>query len=203
MKNKLPVSKLNVKYAILHRIRAANRVPTNHTSTITIGLGKFIYVVGNKKLFDYGTYIFYQTIKHAGTCAIKMPISFPSLICGIILNQHPGILSGNDVVCKRESALTLHFKLFSGKHVPDIVLTSASSENKTSTKDDMITELREACKELDDVIRVSSARKLTFEKMIKELQKDNNFDDRLNYEEEDSSEEGSFGSAKSTGPEDS
>ena len=112
MKNKLPVSKLSVKYAILHRIGADNWVLTNHTSTITIGLGKFIYVVGNKKLFDYGTYIFDQTIKHAGTCAIKMPIVFPSLICGIILNQRLGILSGNDVVCKRESALTLHFKLF-------------------------------------------------------------------------------------------
>ena len=58
MKNKLPVSKLSVKYAILHRIGDVNWVPTNHTSTITVGLGKFVYVVGNKKLFDYGAYIF-------------------------------------------------------------------------------------------------------------------------------------------------
>ena len=99
--------------------------------------------------------------------------------------------------------MTLHFNLFSGKHVPDIVLTSASAENKTSTKDDMIIELREVCKELDDVITVSSSRKLTFEKMIKELQKENNFDDRVSSEEEDSSEGGSSGSAKSTGPGDS
>ena len=82
-------------------------------------------------------------------------------------------------------------------------MTSASSENKTSTKYNMITELREACKELDDVIRVSSARKLTFENMIKELQKDNNFDDRVSSEEEDSSKEVSSGSSKSTGSEDS
>ena len=95
-----------------------------------------------------------------------MPISFPSLICGIILNQHPGIMSGNDVMCKRESALSLHFKLFSGKHVSYIVLTS---ENKTSSKDDMITELMESWKELDEVIRVISARKIKFEKLIKEL----------------------------------
>ena len=131
-----------------------------------------------------------------------MPISFTSLICVIILNQHPRILSGNDVACKREYALTLHFKLFSGKHVPDIVLTSASAENKTSTKDDMITELREACKELDDVIRVSSTRKITFEKMIKDLRKDNSYDDRVSSEGEDSSEEGSSGSGKYTGLED-
>ena len=67
----------------------------------------------------------------------------------------------------------------------------------------MIKELREACKELDDVIRVSSARKLTFENMIKDLQKGNNFNDRMSSEGGDSSEEGSSGSAKSTGPEDS
>ena len=197
--NKLPASKLSVKYAILHKIEVANWVPTNHTSTISIGLGKFIYAIGNQKLFDYGTYIFDQTIKHAGTYAIKMPIAFPSLICGIILNKHPGILSGNDVVCKRESALILHFKLFLGKHVPDIVLTSAHGE-KTSTKDEMINELKEACKELDDVIRVSSTRKLTFEKMIKDLQKHGNLDDTVNSESEDSSEEGSSWSTKSIGP---
>ena len=52
-------------------------------------------------------------------------------------------------------------------------------------------------------MRVSSARNLTFEKMTKELQKDNSFDDRVSSEEEDSSEEGSSGSAISTGPEDS
>ena len=202
MKNKLPVRKLSVKYVILHRIGASNWVPTNHTSTIYISLGKFIYTIGNHKHFDYGTYIFDQTMTHSGTCAIKMPITFPYLLCRIILNQHPGILSGNDVLCKRKSALTLHFKLFSGKHVPDIVLTFAPAENKTS-KDDMITELREACKELDDVIRVIPTRKLTFEKMIKELQKDNNIDDRVSSEGGDSSQEGSFGSAKSTGPEDS
>ena len=97
---------------------------------------------------------------------------------GIILNQHPEILSGNDVMCKRESSLTLHFKLFSRKHVPDIVLTSASVE-KTSTKDDMINELREACKELDYVIRVSSARSEFLKKMIKDLQKDSNLDDTV------------------------
>ena len=55
MKNKLPVSKLSGKYAILHRIGAVNWVPTNHTSTISIRLGKFIYAIGNHKLFDYGT----------------------------------------------------------------------------------------------------------------------------------------------------
>ena len=67
----------------------------------------------------------------------------------------------------------------------------------------MITELMEACKELDEVIRVSSVRKLKFEKLIKELQKDNNLDDNVGTEEGDSDSEGSSEAAKSTGPEDS
>ncbi|XP_050875031.1 uncharacterized protein LOC127078633 [Lathyrus oleraceus] len=57
-KGKLSADKLSVKYAILHRIGTANWVPNNHTSTISIGLGKFIYVVGTKKEFDFGKYIF-------------------------------------------------------------------------------------------------------------------------------------------------
>ncbi|XP_050894157.1 uncharacterized protein LOC127100891 [Lathyrus oleraceus] len=67
-KGKLPVGKLSVMYEILHRIGASNRVPTNHTSTITTGLGKFIYVVGTKTNFDFGDYVFEQTLKHASTC---------------------------------------------------------------------------------------------------------------------------------------
>ena len=98
--------------------------------------------------------------------------------------------------------MTLHFKLFSGKHVSDIVLKSAPIE-KASNKDEIINELREACMELDDVIRVISARKQIFEKMIKDLQKDSNLDDAVSSEGEDSSMERSSGSTKSTGPDDS
>ena len=53
------------------------------------------------------------------------------------------------------------------------------------------------------MIRVSSTRKIIFEKMIKELQKDNNFDYIVSTEGGDFDDEGSFDSAKSTGPEDS
>ncbi|XP_058741249.1 uncharacterized protein LOC131613612 [Vicia villosa] len=82
IKSKLSASSLNVRYALLHKIGAANWVPTNHTSTIDVGLGIFIYAVGTKTKFDYGTYIFDQTMRHAGTSATKLPIAFPSLIVG-------------------------------------------------------------------------------------------------------------------------
>lgn len=149
-----------------------NEWPTNNTSTISAGLGKFIYVVGSKQSFGYGSYIIDQTLKHAGACVVKMHIAFPSLICGIIFNQRPRILSSTDVLCKRESTLSLHFKLFTRKYFPNIILRSASTEDKTSTKAEMISELKEACKELDEIIRVSTARKLKFEKLIKSLTRD-------------------------------
>ena len=71
-------------------------------------------------------------------------------------------------------------------------MTSASYENKTSSKDDIIIELMEACKEFDEVIRVSSARKLKFENLINELLKDNSLDDSVGTEEGDYDNEGSF-----------
>ena len=48
------------------------------------------------------------------------------------------------------------------------------------------------------MIRLSSARKLIFEKMIKDLPKDSNLDDTVNSEGGDSSEEENSGSDKST-----
>ncbi|XP_058777803.1 uncharacterized protein LOC131652043 [Vicia villosa] len=194
MKDKLPASKLSFKYAILHRIGAANWVPTNNSSVISVSFGKFIYVVGSKKAFDYGAYIFEQTMKHVGTCAVKMPIAFPTLICGIIISQHRGILPGTDVIAKRESTLSLHFKLFTGKHVPNIAMTSTSTDPKITTKAEIISDLVEAFKELDEVIRVSSARKAKFEKMIKDLKKDDSADEEVgskggrSVDEEDNSE---------------
>ncbi|XP_050916169.1 uncharacterized protein LOC127131282 [Lathyrus oleraceus] len=129
LKGKLVASKLSVKYAMLHKIGAAKWVPTNHKSTVAVMLGKFIYVVGTKSKFDYGTYIFNQTMKHAGSFCVKGPIAFPSLICGIVLNQFPNILIENDFVKRRESPLAFNYKLFLGKHVPDIAMTTGETSS--------------------------------------------------------------------------
>ncbi|XP_050920145.1 uncharacterized protein LOC127137765 [Lathyrus oleraceus] len=107
IKKHLPSAKLTVKYAILHKIVAANWVPTNHISIIANTLGRFIFAVGTKMNFDYGRFMFEQIIKHASTNAVKLPIDFPSMICGIILNQHPGILSSNDLPSRRKPSLLL------------------------------------------------------------------------------------------------
>ncbi|XP_058787694.1 uncharacterized protein LOC131662030 [Vicia villosa] len=145
VKGKLTVSKLSVKYVVLQRIGAANWVPTQDKSTISTLLGKFIFAIGTKSKTDYGTYIFKQTLKHAGSYSVKGPIASPSLICGIILNQFLNILTDKDSVCKRESPLIFHHKLFQGTHVLDVNTTSAgpSKESTVMSKTAMIAMLRE------------------------------------------------------------
>ncbi|XP_050916166.1 uncharacterized protein LOC127131280 [Lathyrus oleraceus] len=125
VKKHFPAGKLIVKYAILHKIGAANWVPTNHISTIANTLVRFIFAVGTKVKFDFGRFMFDQIIKHATTNAVKLPIAFPSMICGITLNQHPGILCSNDLPSRRKPTLSVHYKLFEGSLVEDIVMTSA------------------------------------------------------------------------------
>ncbi|XP_050877048.1 uncharacterized protein LOC127080797 [Lathyrus oleraceus] len=120
---------------------AANWVPTNHIYTIANTFGRFIFAIGTKMNFDYARFMFEQVIKHASNNAVKLPIAFPSMICGIILSQHPGILSSNDLPSRRKPALLVHYKLFEGSHVEDIVMTSIMK--KPASKFRTIAELKE------------------------------------------------------------
>ncbi|XP_058756892.1 uncharacterized protein LOC131630117 [Vicia villosa] len=126
-------------------------------------------IARTKAKFDYGAYIFDQTMKHAGSFSIKGPTAFPSLLSGIILDQYPNILNEHDVVCKRESLLAFHYKLFKGKHVPDIFMTSTktSKSEASVSKAEVIAILKETCKELE-------ARKISLEQMIRTLEMDEN-----------------------------
>ncbi|XP_050889977.1 uncharacterized protein LOC127095311 [Lathyrus oleraceus] len=168
-RGKLSFGKLSVKYAILHRIRIVNWVPTNHTSTISTRLEKFIYAIRTRRAFDFGKYIFEQVLKQAFSTAVKMPIFFPSLIYGVIVNQHPRIFMPIDSLKKREYHLSLHYKLFAATHVPDIIMTSSQVPGPTTSKESVITQLKETCKELYDSIRSNTATKIKLEKLIKNL----------------------------------
>ncbi|XP_050876517.1 uncharacterized protein LOC127080232 [Lathyrus oleraceus] len=152
VKKHLPAGKLTVKYDILHKIGAANWVPTNHISNISNTLGRFIFVVGTKVNFDY----------------VKLPIAFPYMICGLILNQHPGIMCSNDLPSRRKPALSVHYKLFERSHVEDIVLTSVMK--RPTSKFGTIAELKETCKELGEGIRIATARKQSLEALIASLE---------------------------------
>ncbi|MCH82675.1 envelope-like protein, partial [Trifolium medium] len=95
---------------------------------------------------------------------VKMPIAFPTLLCSIILDQHPGILISTDVACKRESPLTLHYRLFEGTHVQDnIVATSGKKTSGSMTRKEMIADLKDTCKALDE-------KKFKLERLIQALE---------------------------------
>ncbi|WJX28542.1 hypothetical protein P8452_17244 [Trifolium repens] len=158
LKGKVPSVMLSVKYAILNRIGTANWVPTTHTSDIATGLARFIYSVGTGTMFNYGAHIFDETVQHGKTWAVRMPIAYPSLICGIILAQHPTILTADDEVSKRESPLDFHPRLFEGKHAADIEIagpsgvapTGVSTGSDSMSRKEMIASLEATCKALDE-----------------------------------------------------
>ncbi|KAL5148453.1 hypothetical protein HKD37_13G035495 [Glycine soja] len=158
-KGKLSAGKLSVKYAILHRIGAANWVPTNHTSTVA-----------------------------TESFAVKLPIAFPTVLCGIMLSQHPNILNYTDSVMKRESPLSLHYKLFEGTHVPDIVSTSGKAASGAVSKDALIAELKDTCKVLEATIKATTEKKMELERLIKRLS-ESGIDDGEAAEEEEAAEQ--------------
>jgi hypothetical protein len=95
-----------------------------------------------------------------------MPIAFPSLICENILSQNPNILVSSDVVCKRKSPLSLHYKLFQGTHVPDIVMTSGKEIVGATSKEGIVEELKAISKNLEETILISTERKINVDNMI-------------------------------------
>ena len=110
--------------------------------------------------------LFYQTLKHAKTDAIKFPVAFPTLLCIIMLDRHLGLIIIADLPKKRESPLTIHHKIFGESHVPDIVGTSRTVPTaELMTKQEIMAALNETCV-------MSDKRKAQFELMIHALQKE-------------------------------
>ncbi|KAK2422130.1 hypothetical protein QL285_032689 [Trifolium repens] len=168
-RGKVPSVMLSVKYAILNRIGTANWVPTTHTSDIATSLARFVYSVGTGTIFNYGAHIFEETVQHAKSWAVRMPIAYPSLICGIILAQHPNILTADDEVSKRESPLDFHPRLFEGKHAADIEIAGPSVAAPTGSgsmsRKEMIVSLEASCQALDE-------KKKSLEKVIMALKQE-------------------------------
>ncbi|KAI5387844.1 hypothetical protein KIW84_073801 [Lathyrus oleraceus] len=142
--------------------------------TITVGQVKEWpskkHLSAGKLNFDYGRFMFEQIVRHASTNAVKLPIAFTSIICGIILSQQPGILNTSDIPSRRKPPLSIHYKLFEDSHVNDIVMTSA--RKKPASQGGLIAELKETCKELETGIRVAKARKEALEVLISSLEQE-------------------------------
>jgi hypothetical protein len=75
-------------------------------------------------------------------------------------------LAENDVASKRESPFSLHYKLFAGTHVPDIVMRSGKEIASSTSKEGIIEELKAMSKTLEETIRTSTERKICVDKMI-------------------------------------
>ncbi|MCI20232.1 envelope-like protein [Trifolium medium] len=79
-----------------------------------------------------------------------MPIAFPTLLCGIILSQHLGILVKDDIPCKRKSTLSLDYRLFEGAHSANIATPSVQQSSATLTRKQMIADLKDVSKALGE-----------------------------------------------------
>lgn len=86
-KGLLPTASLSVKYTILTRIGVSNWVPINHSLGITPSLARLVYQIGTRVTFDFGEHVFDQILKQTKSFAKKLPISFTSLISGVLINQ--------------------------------------------------------------------------------------------------------------------
>jgi hypothetical protein len=177
---------LSVKYAVLKRTGAANWVPTTHSSDIAMSMDKVIYCIDTKTKMNIGAYIFDQTVRHGRSDAVKLPIAFPTLLSSIILDQQPDILTIADAPKKRESPLSLHFKLFGSHHVADLVEASAPASTSTApttgsgfmSRKEIVAAMQETCKFLD-------ARKFLFERMILALENEEAGNEEVGVAEDD------------------
>ncbi|XP_045803021.1 uncharacterized protein LOC123896707 [Trifolium pratense] len=159
---KVAATQLTPMYAILNRIAAHNWVPTTHSSDVSRSLGKFIYAVGTKFPFDYGSYIFYETLTHAVSFAVEKPIAFPTLLCNIILEQHPDILTAADVTCVRPGKLVIEQRLIAETDAAAGVGPSVPKKTAKLSRRQMIADLTETSRAL-------AARKLKIDRVIESL----------------------------------
>ncbi|XP_057444352.1 uncharacterized protein LOC130736550 [Lotus japonicus] len=153
----LPSAKLSAKFAVLNKIGAANWVATHHTSGVTPQLAKMIYLIGTKSKFDFGTHVFEQTIKHAESYAVKLPIMFPTLLTELIVHQHPDIVRPNE---------PQDMVLATAKDIE----SASGSKLPGSAKKDVLAELISTSKTLEDTIHASIVRKEQVDQLIKLLQ---------------------------------
>ncbi|XP_057418703.1 uncharacterized protein LOC130712903 [Lotus japonicus] len=180
-KKLLSTGLLSVKYAILNRIGVVNWIPSHHTSAVSAIFAKLIYRIGTEIPFDFGSLVFAQTLKHAETCAVKLPISFPSLLTAIILKQHPDILRMDDVAFPKGTPITLDHHLFLDPHVLDIDMpshmTSIPVSMYASGTQSVIAELEDLSKELQVSIKVTTERKLKVDALLLNLKEEAGHED--------------------------
>ncbi|MCI16564.1 envelope-like protein [Trifolium medium] len=147
-------------------------------------LAKLIYLIGTKWSLNFGEYVFNLTMKHADSFAVKLPIAFPSQITEIILAQQPDILHPREAKNTKHLPLSFDYKLFTGKHVPDIVVPRRNDVDGTScslpkaTKDKVMAALMEVSKALGETIKIHTERKIHVDNLLKSMAQDQEAEER-------------------------
>ncbi|GAA0184251.1 hypothetical protein LIER_31539 [Lithospermum erythrorhizon] len=76
----------------------------------------------HKGLFNFGQFTFDQTVQYAQSHVILNPIAYPGLLCNIMEDHHPDILTTMDEEALSPGFLTVSPKLLQGTHVTNIPL---------------------------------------------------------------------------------
>ncbi|XP_057452952.1 uncharacterized protein LOC130744818 [Lotus japonicus] len=147
-KGLLPYGKLTAKYAVLYKIVTENWMATQHLSGVTPPLAIILYLIRTGGDFDFGNFVYEQTLKLAGSFAVKLPILFPCLLSRLIVHQYPNIVRAEEPLGKKPLPLMFDYRLSVGTRVPDIMLSAAKGTLKSSgtkahgsSKEDVWTEL--------------------------------------------------------------
>lgn len=112
----------HTKYSILHMIGVKNWAPSAHFIGISLNLTQFTHQVGTCATLDYGKFVCEQLIRDAGSEAIKLPIVYPSLLCGLILKQHTDIVKEEKVksFLVALGMISFNYKVFQSYPATDI-----------------------------------------------------------------------------------
>ncbi|XP_038887175.1 uncharacterized protein LOC120077362 [Benincasa hispida] len=125
----------SVKYVLLHKIGIENWFPSSHKFGLSTTLASLLYQIDTGAEFNYGVLNFNQIKRHIGSQATKVLSCFHRLICGILLAQKPNLLLNSDVPRPLISTLSFSYRLYQGKHVPDLVHTDVPvTENGPARK---------------------------------------------------------------------
>ncbi|KAI5391409.1 hypothetical protein KIW84_076278 [Lathyrus oleraceus] len=122
-------------------------------------------------------------MNQAESFAMKLPITFPSLISSILIKKKSDILNTEDISSVNLSSLKFSYRLFDGNHLPDNVLPKIQNFDLTyltiegnfpkvppmsgTAKSHVLQELMQVSKTLHDVISTSTVRKNKVDDLIK------------------------------------
>ena len=133
-KGNVAAANLTAKYSVLYRIGAANWAPTKNGTSIKEKLAVLIYEIGTGSKLDFGSFVIKNLSRQAKPRAVRRPIGFPSLLYGLLLNHHPGILKPSDKPGAVPPVIPISTKLFRGKHTADMVKAKVPQEVERKVK---------------------------------------------------------------------